>query len=515
MDIRPYSPDELASALSNKYTKPDVIKTKNHFDYFLKYLGENGLNAQSIVIEENYISKDFLQDYASYYAFCFEDYPKFCKRIHFFRTTINEELIKNALLNKNIPENWWDDYLGLIVVKPIPTTVIGFSVLKNYNAANHLQDRHFWGVRDYKIHFFGKELSIPTLAFQEQDSVLAACATTAIWSMLNKASTDFHTILKTPSQITRDADNVSPDGSRLFPNKGLSVLQICRAIFNSGLVSEVKQPDHREHTADGRPAGIFVSNLYTKKILNAYSKIGIPIILVIRVPDGQQHGLHAITVSGYKQTPAEPVAPKPGITWHAENIDRIYAHDDQWGPFARVEFQNEADLITPWTQNHTHHLPTKVTNIIVPVYPKIRISYEDIEAIVLGLDAILTLFFDKKILHDLVWDIKIDFSESFKTEITKSSLEDEAKINLLTKSLPKYLWIATCYIGKHKVFEFTFDATDVNSGMIGEDIICYLPEEEKKILCDFLQKNKIILEDVFSRKARLHYYHFVLKELNK
>ncbi|MBK8643805.1 MAG: hypothetical protein IPN15_16865 [Saprospiraceae bacterium] len=52
-----------------------------------------------------------------------------------------------------------------------------------------------------------------------------------------------------------------------------------------------------------------------------------------------------------------------------------------------------------------------MTNIVVPLYPKIRISYEDIEAIVLGLDAILTLFFDNKIVADLVWDIKIDFSE--------------------------------------------------------------------------------------------------------
>lgn len=138
--------------------------------------------------------------------------------------------------------------------------------------------------------------------------------------MLNRASIDFHTILKTPSQITRDADNVSPDGSRLFPNKGLSVLQICRAIFNSGLVSEVKQSNCRELAPDGKPAGIVVSNLYTKKILNAYSKIGIPIILVIRVPDGQQHGLHAITVSGYKQTPAEPVAPKPGS--HPQHFKR-------------------------------------------------------------------------------------------------------------------------------------------------------------------------------------------------
>lgn len=514
LKIEAFSNESLASALSNEYTKPEVIKTKNHFKYFLDYLGEHGLNAQSIVIEDEYINKDFLQDYAAYYAFCFEKYPKFCKRVHFFNTTVTEELLHRAILNKeDAPPDFWKSYLGFIVVKPIPTTVIGFSVLKDYNSSNPKNERYFWGLRNYKVHIFGHEIEVLSLAFQEQDSVLAACATTAIWSMLNKASTDFHTILKSPSQITRDADNVSPDGSRLFPNKGLSVLQICQAIFNSGLVSEVKQPDYIEYDKSGQISGYYITNLYTKKILNAYSPIGIPIILVISVPDGAEHGLHAITVSGYRQTPAQEIAPKSGTSWLAENIDKIYAHDDQWGPFVRIDFENIIDLKTPWTDSHPSHLPTKVTNIIVPVYPKVRISYEDIEAIVLGLDAILTLFFDKKIKHDLVWDIKIDYSESFKASINNSSLDDASKLKRLTDSLPKYLWIAKCYIGKYKVFEFTFDATDVNSGMIGEDLICYLPEAERKILHEFLVKNEAILKSVSSKKARLHYYNFLLKRL--
>lgn len=516
MKIEAFSSDSFAEALSNAYTKAEVIKTKNHFNYFLEYLGENGLKAQSIVFEEEYISKDFLHDYASYYAFCFENYPKFCKRIHFFNTTVTEELLQRAILNKlESPESFWDAYLGFIVVKPIPTTVIGFCIFKDYNSFNNLPDRYFWGLRKYKIHLFGHELKVCSLAFQEQDSVLAACATTAIWSMLNKASTDFNTILKSPSQITKDADNISPDGSRLFPNKGLSVLQICQAIFNSGLVSEVKQPDYIETDANKNPTGYYVTNLYTKKILNAYSAIGIPIILVISVPDGEQYGLHAISVLGYKQKPAEPVAPEPRIRWLAENIDRIYAHDDQWGPFVKVGFEKNIDLITPWTEHHADHLPTKVTNIIVPVYPKVRISYEDIEAITLGLDAILTFFFDKKILHDLVWDIKIFYSESFKADINGSSLDDALKLERLTGSLPKYLWVAICYIGKFKVFEFTFDATDVNSGMIGRDLICYLPDAERKILHEFLVKNEKILKSVSSKSSRRHYYNFLLKKLGQ
>ena len=83
VNIEAFSSGSLANALSNKYTKSEVIETKNHFKYFLEYLGEHGLNAQSIIVEDEYINKDFLQDYAAYYAFCFEKYPKFCKRVHF------------------------------------------------------------------------------------------------------------------------------------------------------------------------------------------------------------------------------------------------------------------------------------------------------------------------------------------------------------------------------------------------------------------------------------------------
>ena len=416
LQILNYSPENLSLALSNKYTSPEVISNKNHFIYLKGYLGSSDMNTKTILIEEDYVSKDFLHDYANYYALCFEDYPKFCKRVHFFSNVFDEDKIKSILLKNEVDcTDFWENYLGFIVVKPIPVTILGYSVLKTYSNSVSFNDRNFWGVRDYKIHLFGSEITIKSLAFQEQDTVLSACATTAIWSMLNKASVDFHTILKSPSQITKDADKTSLDGSRLFPNKGLSVLQICQAIQNSGLVSEIKQPnwqfiDHRFNLN-------IVTNSYLKKILNAYSPIGIPIILIINVPTNGTYGLHAITISGFKQNEPVAITPKPEISWLSDNIEKFYAHDDQWGPFARINFNGDFELITPWTEFHPTNNPTFVTNIVVPVYPKIRISYEDIEYIILGLDAILTLFFQSKIVSDLVWDIKINFSEDVKNKI--------------------------------------------------------------------------------------------------
>jgi hypothetical protein len=506
LEIIKFSEDSLATALTNEYTSKEIIKSKNQFNYFKDYLGPNGIDAKTIFIEKDYISKDFLLGFASYYTYCFENYPKVCKRVHFFRNEFDEDYFSNQILKDQRDEDFWNNYLGFIVVKPIPITVIGFTVLKTYHN-NRL--RNFWGIREYDIHIFGTEIKIESLAFQEQDSVIAACATTAIWSMLNKASLDYHTTLKTPSEITKDADNVSPDGSRLFPNKGLSILQICQSIVNSGLVSEVKRGDYFVNDDIGN----VISAEYLKKILNAYSPIGIPLILVVKVPNGNEYGWHALTVSGYKQNAPELKNPTNAISWYSDGIVRIYAHDDQWGPFARSTFISEYEIETHWTKIDPQKRGTLVQNIVVPVYPKIRISYENIEALVLGIDIMLTIFFDSKILADLVWDIKIDYSEVFKNRLKKSTLNNDTKLKKISKGLPKYIWVTKCFIADQTIIEFIFDATGVSNAMLCKDVICYLPKTEKNILKDFLNNNKEKFKRLINHSDNSNYFEFIVETL--
>ncbi|MGV8135461.1 MAG: hypothetical protein AB2L20_09625 [Mangrovibacterium sp.] len=514
MQILDFSEDNFASALSNDCTSSLTVKSKDHFKYFLDYLGKDGLNAKAILIEEEYISKDYLHDYASYYAFCFKNYKKTCKRVHFFQTKIDNPAYLQRLVldtaNKN--SDFWSSYLGFIVVKPIPVTVVGYTVLKTYSNEN----RNFWGTRQYSIHIFGREIKIDSLSFQEQDCVLSACATTAIWIMLNKASLDVHTTLKSPSQITKDADKISPSGGRLFPNKGLNIIQICNAIVNSGLVSEVKQADKNLSKAKGK----CISNTYLKKIVNAYSPIGIPLILIVNVPKkDKSYGLHAITVSGTKlnalgDSQTSRRFPYLSKTYFiSENIEKIYAHDDQWGPFVRIGFKDDSELVTPWSIEAG--LPTRLITLVVPIYPKIRISYEDIETIVRGLDAILKIFFYKKVVGDLIWDIKIEYSENFKKQIINSSLCQESKFSYVSKSLPKYVWVASCFVEKIKILDFIFDATDVNIGMIGDSILSYLPDNFKSTLAEFLNTNRSLLEILVLHKAHESYYSFFIDEMGK
>ncbi len=100
-EVIPFTEQNLATALSNDYLlEADVPTIKSfHFRYLLSYLGTNGIAAGTIVVESPYVSKSYLNDYASYYSLCFEPYKKHTKRIHFFQSEFSKRTFSAAILN--------------------------------------------------------------------------------------------------------------------------------------------------------------------------------------------------------------------------------------------------------------------------------------------------------------------------------------------------------------------------------------------------------------------------------
>ncbi|MVT07756.1 hypothetical protein [Chitinophaga tropicalis] len=503
-DVVEFSADNFAQALSTDITPPEVIKGKSHFVYLMHYLRpRTEVNAKTIVIEQNYISKDYLHDYADYYSLCFEPYKKVCKRVHLFKNKFSDKQFRNILLSNDPKKQdaFWDNYLGYIVVKPIPVTVIGTTILKTYPHSDRFTGRNYWGLKDYTVHVFGVKRVIRSLVFQEQDKVTAACATTAIWSTLSKVFHDTQSSLKSPSEITRDADKMSQDGSRLFPNKGLSVLQICQAIERAGLVCEVLHTEMDENNH-----GI-TTNSYLKELVRAYSSIGIPIIVILQVM-GQYH---AITLVGHRhQGPSENPS-RDKIAFASDNIDRLYAHDDQWGPFARIKFQDERQLVTPWNEIKGATSLIYATDVIVSLYPKIRINYEDIKCIVVALHGIFTQFLKSKAKKGWSWDIRLEYSENYKREVKNLRLDADVTLGLITQSLPRFIWVVTCYGGKERLVDFTFDATGVITGMVGLRVLTFV-EVLKTQLHTFIENNEDLLSDYYDKPSASLYRKWLLRE---
>src|SRR4029077_8601062 len=159
--------------------------------------------------------------------------------------------------------------------------------------------RHYTALRTYTANFFGIELHVDSLAFQEQDKALAACATVALWSCLHKASELFQTPRPTPAEITRAANRLV-NQVRPIPSQGLEVHQMCTAIRHIGLEPEVIEPKQ---------------NIPLASLIYSHLRFGNPVLLGVEI---EGLGLHAITLTGYSLRPTrhlqtEVLAPHTSI----------------------------------------------------------------------------------------------------------------------------------------------------------------------------------------------------------
>lgn len=515
MNIVPYSLENLVIPCVNKWNTKESIIDKKHFGYFDTYLRHE--NCQGILVEDNYISKDYIDNYQFYYSLCFDDYQKKCKRLHFLsKEFTSDELSRISTGDRELSEEFVDSYLGFTVIRPISHKVFGITILKPYA---DIPKESLWGKRAYNIHVLGLEFKIQSLAFQEQDGALSACATAAIWSILSKTNSLNYTLLKTPNQITKDAAIVANKGGRLFPNKGLVIEQICTSIYKAGLDTELvkgtEKDDIRYKALIRREENLCDHNLpeyiqeYNSKdyvsaeqlqnVVNAYSKLGIPILAVIQPAKDRE--LHAVTISGHKE---KEVNIDDINLLHHEAISRIYAHDDQWGPFTKLNMSAEKDygIDTIWTEGGEGH--SKILSIIIPVNRKVRINHDDIREVLIGIHVILPEIINPEGIYKNTYDYYVINSNDYKSAIrVEPTISDDQKINLIYISLPKYIWVITAFMNDEKIVDFIFDATDVNSNMFGiykiyyngykegiEETIGKVTEEEVKDLITWIKEEK-------------------------
>lgn len=518
--LLPYNEDNLANALSGNFsgnksktfTTSQEVKEKRQFTYFSEYLSkEKGIGAETIIVEHEYISKDYLVDYAAYYASCFDEYPKKCNRVHFFSSKFNNDEFEDVLLEltskSDVSEDkasiFWKSYLGYIVAKPIPIRVIGKTVLKTYPKKDSDSERHYFGNRTYHVNIFGNNVPIDSLAFLEQDGIVSVCATSAIWMMLQKASCNNYAILKTPSEITDEADIVGTHGERLFPNNGLSLNQISKSIFHSGLVTEIRTDKK-----------ITLTNSYLKRIVLAYSPIGIPLLLIMQVPyktrdNNAAHDFHAVTVTGYKMARYIETSPSEQMSWRSDSITKLFVHDDGWGPYARLHFgDGESTLYNNWSEKFDPRQPAHLTDIVIPVYHKIRISYDNVEAIVNAVDKILWLMYKENTTSNISWDIKLNYSKQYKIQSKQFNKALAKKIHLTP--MPKYIWVADCYIAGVLIFQIIFDATDVATGMFG--LYAYFQKDEAKTHLNQFLTAYPKSANFFYHDSKQQFYNFLITE---
>lgn len=483
--VFPYSIDKLISLLAEKsIASPRAVSNKFHSVYFKEYFQK--LQTKTVVVENDYVDRDFLEDFAGYYVRCFKNYKRYCTRLHFFNSSFGDTDLQNLLkgnptsqLNEEILQN---AYLGFVVVRPLPQTIIGRTCLKTYTDEGR---RHFPAIRNYETNLFGFKLNIETLAFQEQDKVVAACATSALWSAFQGTSVLFQHYIPSPVEITKIATTHPISEKRSFPNiDGLSAEQMAQAIRSL----------HLETCFEGvLDPYVLKSNLY------AYLRNRIPVIMILNLFDiskGTDNrdllGRHTVTITGYSlgHKNAIPYSPKKdgrgnltkgektkdGFLLVASKIDKIYVHDDQVGPFARMEFDNfkmgQTNNSLSTSRIGESKRPNSVRAIpdimLIPVYHKIRIPFNVIFEAVASFDSVLEILrkenkfcFSKR----LNWDIFLTENRNLKSSVKLSALKGDYRAKILLQGMPRFMWRASAYLDNKLKLDLLFDATDIEQGI--------------------------------------------------
>lgn len=511
---------KLMETISSE-TIDEAAKKNEHFNYLDKYL--TNLGAKTVIIESDYVDRDFLEDYSRYYSKCFKKYNKYCIRLHFFENKFNDreffECISNYHLNRDA-SLLQDRYLGFIILRPLPKTLLGRICLKVYPQ----DEKSFFPViRDYKVHILGIELLIKSLAFQEQDNAVSACATSAIWSALHGTEQERLRYVSSPYEITLNGKKLISDYAQSnFPNKGLLPSQMAHAIREEGL----------------NPVLIsFVNTSYLKALIRAYLNVKVPVVLGMKlryeeeegelpngIPRSFPIGDHAVTVAGYhltndkvpefsmKMIPSkiDKNIVKP-LYLYSSKIDKIYVHDDQLGPFANMDFRNESwqHLATGWYHfpEITDQVNATINCILFPLYHKIRIRFNTIFAIINYFNACYTEIWQQMSGTQLIWDIFLTTVCELKKQIVTldSDLicDENCKVGFLKYKMPRYIWVANAYIrmfNKESLsFSFYFDATDIDNSdlficSLHYDTISFAINSEQAIK----STNKKIIGDHFS-----------------
>jgi hypothetical protein len=455
-----FSIENLRSEFSNRHVTPEFLQSHFRIKYLFGYLDE--LQCKKMLIEEEYVDGPYLDDYSQFYVKCFRQYERFCRRIHFFRTGFDEKNFE-LLIDNKLPESQVasliSSYIGYVVAKPLPQAVVGRTLLETYPPDGGR--RNFPCLADFSANIYGFCLPITSLPFQEQDTVAAACATTALWSAIHKCSQLFRTECPTPATITQYATRHVLT-SRPIPSHGLNVYQMCNAIREVKLEPEVFYMSGRIPLAS---------------LIYAYMRAELPVILGI---DIETKGMHAITLAGYslekdKQREREVHPNYDGRNLKGLYISKFYAHDDQIGPFSRLEIQDGATVKVDsyeeeypirfkgsWKDNGRQLWMDPVV-IIIPVYHKIRIKFLDVTDWIQAIDQYFTSIgmFGPDASLTLEWDVFLSTLNKFREELWGSIRNTNMGRKLLLDNHPRFIWRIQASVRGLPLFEILADATDM------------------------------------------------------
>jgi hypothetical protein len=472
----------------------------------------NGLDpAQTIVFEDEYFDKQYAEDFVQYGVRSSGGYSNLCSRIHFFSSAFDKYEFAELLNRRNsqLTEIIQTSYLGFLVVRPIPTTFVARLVINS----DFCKGAHLVSTSN-EVSLFGIALKIKGVPFTEQDKVVAACASAAIWSYLFVVQEIGPMLAPSLSNITSTAIGYSKKPFRAFPAEGLTTEHIISALQRFNL-----EPVWLE-------TNIADKLLLFKESFYAYLKNNTPILIGADVyeysEDKKTHvllGAHLICVVGFQLDNNLLKRSKDsniGESVLGGNIASLFLHDDRFGPYQQLklvktdlEVGNETvsalELICTGLKVKQFFVPKKC---LVGLGKSIRIPYTEVRNYCVSFLYFINKYFDQYTDNNKlslasgfkngVWDISLGSSAILKSELLEKSVQP-TMLNgtlptslLLTANLPKSVW--RCRLLQKTdssidspILELLIDATDIPQGKLILAIISHCEDAVK--LLTYLRVN--------------------------
>jgi hypothetical protein len=295
----------------------------------LRHLKE--LGAKSVLIEEEYLDRDFSEAYSGFYSKLFKRHSKLCFRLLFF-----SEALAAAMSNEDpkvqatsLEEIGKQGFLGQVILRPIHKAPIAQAVLRPPPSPIGLET-HLLVKSPIHVHSTGATFVVQAIPMTQQDQRVGACAQAAIWTCVRH----FHFRHSGPwvsmlgvndAAMARAQWSVSstiPNGSEFLSlNEMVSALH---AVGRKPLTYLAEKQNPPQWT-----------NLRPADVINRYVDSGIPVIV------GLQFGRmgHAIVATGQVFANQPQTMPLPAKPTRAEYCAAFLINDDQQGPNLRMPVQ--------------------------------------------------------------------------------------------------------------------------------------------------------------------------------
>lgn len=363
--------------------------------------GNNEIHPITMIIETEYIDRSHLRDYAEFEVYSFQEYERYCLRIHIVLDAYPAGAVARTLTGEQHLDEFTaqlkKDYAAFLVIRKQPHTFLAKVVMRF--PWKKLQDHFNLSLlRSYRVGFFGHALEVTnSMAWAEQDRVVSACATSALTVQFHSMGLDLHNPrYPSPAQITQMAHTGTPTAKPIFPNAGLNTTMMAMAIRELGLEPYHYRIRSQLTKPTDSPISILDAHLSINqlmRIVHAYARpklvapiLGVDLYDQIKTIPPQQEtqyesqGLHAVTLLG-----CEKWQPQDGF-WEqdyytfaaqgdpnsirsvADSLDHVIGHDDQAGPFILcARHKTDPAMVI----NHANHGLTQITEYLDHLDPNL------------------------------------------------------------------------------------------------------------------------------------------------